>query len=273
MPLSADQTLWPRHPHWSHRAGSYPDASPKAWRLYTSVAERRVVHRVLNTSTSGCQRSCKLERGLKVVTGAITLTQLSESKQRTVLDSSTHTLVSQKRRVWRCKSALSLKGTSACSRVGCSIGAADLESQRKFKTTSLSAHRDGVQGAGESRLGSEQAKDASSRVPQSHSPLMHSMSVPLTPHNSIPRNTTVSGQSEPKLPITSDLDVEASAGRYGSEQPPEVGIIPDSRLHAADPTSNSAAASTSGRSAYSGGLGAGSLLYPPAQRSQIRESW
>jgi len=78
----------------------------------------------------------------------------------------------------------------------------------------------------------------------------------------------------PALPITSDADVEASYSGLDDSLGLEAGVIPKSRLQAADPTSSGAQASTSGRggrAAYA--TAAGSLLYPPAQRSHIRESW
>lgn len=73
------------------------------------------------------------------------------------------------------------------------------------------------------------------------------------------------------LPITSDADVEASYSGLDDSLGLEAGVIPESRLQAEDPTSSSAQPSTSGRRAYA--TAAGSLLYPPAQRSHIRESW
>ena len=73
------------------------------------------------------------------------------------------------------------------------------------------------------------------------------------------------------LRITSDKDVEASFHDLDDCQGLEAGVIPESRLLAEDPSSTTAQASTSGRAAYSNG--AGSILYPPAQRNHIRESW
>ena len=81
-----------------------------------------------------------------------------------------------------------------------------------------------------------------------------------------------SGAGDRPLRITSDKDVEASFVGEDDSQGLEAGVIPESRLLAEDPTSSpSGQASTSGRNPYS--KGAGSLLYPPAQRSHIRESW
>ena len=77
------------------------------------------------------------------------------------------------------------------------------------------------------------------------------------------------------LPTTSDADVEASFIGAGEDQPLETGVIPESRLYAEDPVSNTGKASTSGRPACSvSAVSTDSLLlYPPSQRSQIRESW
>lgn len=81
-------------------------------------------------------------------------------------------------------------------------------------------------------------------------------------------------RAERGLRITSDKDVELSLSGLDDNQGLEAGVIPESRLHAVDPFSSAAKASTSGRPAV--GVAAappGMLLYPPAQRSQIRDSW
>lgn len=89
---------------------------------------------------------------------------------------------------------------------------------------------------------------------------------PLHAHNS-----KGSAKSSDRLRITSDKDVEASYSGLDDSQGLEAGVIPESRLLAEDPSSTTAQASTSGRLPY--GTSSGSILYPPAQRSHIRESW
>lgn len=85
------------------------------------------------------------------------------------------------------------------------------------------------------------------------------------------RSRSLGGSGDKPLRITSDKDVEASFHDLDDSQGLEAGVIPESRLRAEDPSSTTAQASTSGRVAYSNG--AGSILYPPAQRNHIRESW
>lgn len=82
-------------------------------------------------------------------------------------------------------------------------------------------------------------------------------------------------KDEQLLPITSDADVEASLAGQDDDQAIEAGVIPESRLYVEDPTSIVAQASTSGRQAGTAASAAVAdrLLYPPAQRNQIRDSW
>ena len=90
---------------------------------------------------------------------------------------------------------------------------------------------------------------------------------PLQAH----KNSKTAKSGDRPLRITSDKDVEASYSGLDDSQGLEAGVIPESRLLAEDPSSTSAQASTSGRLPYGGS--AGSILYPPAQRNHIRESW
>lgn len=90
-------------------------------------------------------------------------------------------------------------------------------------------------------------------------------------HSKVQRVNSSGGSGDRPLRITSDKDVEASFIGEDENQGLEAGVIPESRLLAEDPTNSSGRASTSGRHSY--GTTAGSLLYPPAQRSHIRESW
>lgn len=85
------------------------------------------------------------------------------------------------------------------------------------------------------------------------------------------RSKKLGSSGEKQLRFTSDKDVEATYSGLDDSQGLEAGVIPESRLTAEDPTSASAQASTSGRLPY--GSSAGSILYPPAQRNHIRESW
>lgn len=84
------------------------------------------------------------------------------------------------------------------------------------------------------------------------------------------RDSKSAAKQEVGLPITSDRDVEASFSGRDDNQGLEAGVIPESRLYAVDPSSTTAQASASGRSPARSVVTA---LYPPAQRSQISDSW